>query len=61
LKIHHALKETSYLTDNLRLTGFAVIATIIGNYLLAAKPLLEGPCPCPRLLSPAGPEPVAVS
>jgi len=33
LKIHHALKETSYLTDKGSVTGFGGIATTIGNYL----------------------------
>jgi hypothetical protein len=37
LKIHHALKETSYLTDKLNIAGFAAIATTIGNYLWAIK------------------------
>jgi hypothetical protein len=35
LKIHHALKETSYLTDTVNIAGSAAIATTIGNYLLA--------------------------
>jgi hypothetical protein len=35
LKIHHALKETSYPTDQCSMTGSATIATTIGNYLLA--------------------------
>jgi hypothetical protein len=47
LKIHHALKETSYLTDGPSLTGFAVIATTIGKYLLAANPGWKGHVPCP--------------
>jgi len=34
LKIHHALKETSYLTDMSNIADFAAIATTIGNYLL---------------------------
>jgi hypothetical protein len=38
LKIHHALKETSYPTDLHSMTGFATIATTIGNYLLEARP-----------------------
>jgi hypothetical protein len=33
LKIHHALKETSYLTDKANITGFGEMATTIGNYL----------------------------
>jgi hypothetical protein len=33
LKIHHALKETSYLTDTLNIAGSAAIAITIGNYL----------------------------
>jgi hypothetical protein len=36
LKIHHALKETSYPTDGCSMTGSAARATTIGNYLLAA-------------------------
>jgi hypothetical protein len=32
LKIYHALKETSYLTDECSLTGSGRIATTIGNY-----------------------------
>jgi hypothetical protein len=31
LKIHHALKETSYLTDKGTITGSSGIATTIGN------------------------------
>jgi hypothetical protein len=37
LKIHHALKETSYLTDGNSIAGSGRIATSIGNYLLAAR------------------------
>jgi len=33
LKIHHALKETSYLTDGFNIADSAGMATIIGNYL----------------------------
>ncbi|HEV2436009.1 MAG TPA: hypothetical protein VG077_08415 [Verrucomicrobiae bacterium] len=54
MKIHHALKETSYLTDGLSLTGFAAIATTIGNYLLATNPGWKGRIPCPPA-SPARP------
>jgi hypothetical protein len=36
LKIHHALKETSYLTDVLNIADSAAMATTIGNYLLCA-------------------------
>jgi hypothetical protein len=35
LKIHHALKGTSYPTDQCSVTGSAAIATTIGNYLFA--------------------------
>jgi hypothetical protein len=34
LKIHHALKETSYLTDGCNIADSGAIATTIGNYLL---------------------------
>jgi hypothetical protein len=43
LKIHHALKETSYPTDLHSMTGFATIATTIGNYLLEAGPRTPPP------------------
>jgi len=33
LRIHHALKETSYLTDPDSMTGSGGMATTIGNYL----------------------------
>jgi hypothetical protein len=32
LKIYHALKETSYLTDTPIIASFPAIATTIGNY-----------------------------
>jgi len=38
LKIHHALKETSYLTDRQSVTGSSGMATTIGNYLLGNNP-----------------------
>jgi hypothetical protein len=38
LKIHHALKETSYLTDADSIADSAAIATSIGNYLLDCPP-----------------------
>jgi hypothetical protein len=38
LRIHHALKETSYLTDQCSVTGPGRIATPIGNYLLGNNP-----------------------
>jgi hypothetical protein len=41
LKIHHALKETSYLTDEGSITGSGGIATTIGNYL--SNPILAWP------------------
>jgi hypothetical protein len=34
LKIHHALKETSYLTDVRIVPVFAAIATTIGNFFV---------------------------
>jgi hypothetical protein len=37
LKIPHALKETSYLTDNPNMTGFRQNATSFGNYLFAQE------------------------
>jgi hypothetical protein len=37
LKIHHALKETSYLTDADSIAVSGGIATSIGKYLLAAR------------------------
>jgi hypothetical protein len=47
LKIHHALKETSYLTDGLNLTVSGEIATTIGNYLW----LGNSPTPAPDELT----------
>jgi hypothetical protein len=38
LKIHHALKETSYLTDRQSMTGSSGMATTIGNFLLGNNP-----------------------
>jgi hypothetical protein len=35
LKIHHALKETSYLTDAPTIADSPALAITIGNYLLA--------------------------
>jgi hypothetical protein len=39
LKIHHALKETSYLTDASNIAYSAAMAITIGNYLFAANPV----------------------
>jgi hypothetical protein len=47
LKIHHALKETSYLTDTDSIAGSGRIATSIGNYLLAARRADD--CPRPTI------------
>ena len=38
LRIQHALKETSYLTDRLSMTGSGRKATTIGNYVLGENP-----------------------
>jgi hypothetical protein len=38
LKIYHALKETSDLSDIANLTGFSGIATIISGYFQATHP-----------------------
>jgi hypothetical protein len=38
LRIHHALKETSYLTDSVSFPPFTTIATRIGNYLSRTPP-----------------------
>jgi len=41
LRIHHALEETSYLTDARKLTGFGTMATTFANYLFAGiKPAI---------------------
>src|SRR6185295_11987101 len=45
LKIHHALEETSYLTDGLSLTGSGGIATTIDNYLLRPARSINGDSP----------------
>jgi hypothetical protein len=37
LKIHHALKETSYLTDGFTIADSGAMATTIGNYLLPSR------------------------
>jgi len=42
LKIPHALKETSYLTDKYNMTGSRRIATTIGNFLFNPIPAGAG-------------------
>jgi hypothetical protein len=39
LEDYHALKETSYPTDNFIVAHSAAIATTIGNYFLADNPV----------------------